>query len=171
MVPSDPAIIGLIGVVLGAVISEVGAIVRTRWQEGAADARTEAEFYLERRVDALTNLYSQLEETHRALNDNLGLDSGQEDKYWDEVQPKVAEFRISVRRDGIWIFEEQDELDELLHETLGQFRQASRHIQRQMTSQKGGPDIFDLREFQDTYEEARSALREELNRPIQRLED
>lgn len=169
MVSLSPEIIGLIGVVLGAVLNEAGAIARTTWQEDAEDTRTQAEFHLERRVEALTNLYSQLEETHRALNDNLGLDPEYEDKYWDEIQPKVAEFRNTVRQDGIFLI--TDEKDEIIHEALGQFRMASIQIQRQVTNQNNLPNNFDLGEFQDTYEEARSALKEELNRPIRELED
>jgi hypothetical protein len=164
----SPALIGLIGVVLGAVISEVGAIARTKSQEGAADTRTQAEFYLDRKVDALTNLYSQLEETHRTLNDNMGLDPEDEEKYWEEVQPKVSEFRNAVRRDGIFLSKEQDEL---LHEALGQFRQASIHIQAQVEGRNRAPDHLNLKEFTDTYDDARSALKEELNRPIRELED
>lgn len=169
MVSLSPEVIGLIGVVLGAVLNEGGAIIRTRWQEDAENTRTEAEFHLERRVEALTNLSSQLEETHRALNDNLGLDPEYEDKYWDEVQPQVAEFRNTVRQDGIFLI--NDEHDEIIHDALGQFRMASIHIQRQVTEQRNLPDNFDLQEFEDTYQEARSALKEELNRPIRELDD
>ncbi len=98
----------------------------------------------------------------------MGLGPDNEEKYWEEVQPKVAGFRNTIRQDGIYLSEEQDEL---LHEALGQFRQASIHIQAQVEGRDRDPSNFNVREFEDAYEEARSALKEELNRPIQELED
>lgn len=166
---SDPAMIGLIGVIVGAVISEAGAYGRARWTEGEANTRIQAEFLLERKVSSLSNLYFQLEETHRILNDNLSLDPQYEDKYWEEIQPKVSEFRNSVRKDGIYLSAGQDDL---LHEALGQFRQASGHIRARIHHEGEIPEQHhvDLKEFEKAYREARLALKEELNEPIQRLD-
>lgn len=166
----DAALIGLAGVVVGSLITEGGAYIRARGQQDAADTRKQAGYFLERKVNALTDLYSQLEETHRALNDNMGLDSENEEQYWEDVRPKVAKFRNALRQHGIFLSEEQDET---LHEVLGQFRQMDIQIQAQVESERDVPNhlMADLREFEDTYQDARSALKEELNRPIEELEE
>lgn len=166
----DSALIGLAGVIIGSLITAGGGFLRAKWQQDAADTRKQAGYFLERKVNALTDLYSQLEETHRVLNDNLGLEPENEDQYWEEVRPKVADFRNALRKHGIFLSEEQDEI---LHDALGQFRQVDIQIQAQVESERDVPDHLraDLQEFLDTYREARSALKEELNRPIQELEE
>lgn len=164
------AMIGLAGVILGSLITAGGGLLRARWQQDAADTRKQAGYFLERKVNALTDLYSQLEETHRALNDNLGLEPENEDQYWEDVRPKVADFRNALRQYGIFLSEEQDEI---LHEALGQFRQVDIQIQAQVESNRDVPDHLraDLHDFMDAYQDARSALKKELNRPIEELEE
>lgn len=167
--PNSPWI-GLAGVLLGSLITVGGGLLRARWQQDAADTRKQAGYFLERKVNALTDLYSQLEETHRALNDNLGLEPETEDQYWEEVRPKVANFRNALRQHSIYLSEEQDDI---LHEALGQFRQVDIQIQAQVESNRDVPDHLraDLKDFRDAYQEARSALKQEFNRPIEELEE
>lgn len=164
------ALIGLAGTILGASITALAGFLGVKLQADAADTRKQAGYFLERKVNALTDLYSQLEETHRALNDNIGLEPESEDHYWEDVRPKVANFRNALRQHGIFLSEEQDET---LHEALGQFRQVDIQIQAQVESNRDVPDHLraDLKDFMDAYENARSALKEELNRPIEELEE
>lgn len=56
------ALIGLAGVVLGSLITAGGGLLRARWQQDAADTRKQAGYFLDRKVNALTDLYSQLDQ-------------------------------------------------------------------------------------------------------------
>jgi molecular chaperone GrpE (heat shock protein) len=138
--------------------------------------RRRAEYILEKEVNSLINLYEKTEECHSIVQDYASATSKDPDtiptkEYYDEVKPKLRSLRKSIRQNGIFLTEEEQQ--EHFNPVLGQVRQADVEIGwRQDNPDQEPPEQLrmDWSEFIDSFENARNFTRQKLRERITALE-
>lgn len=157
--------------VLGAGITAVLSWFTTTKRIDSTNKRRRAEFYWEREAESLTNLHSKLEECHRTITSHS--DPHEEKSYIpketheDEVLSTIEAFRTALRRDGIYLSEENHDT---LNEALGQFYRSTNSIDWGFDSDDKRKELKELDLMAEKYSKAKRALQEQINEPIEEFE-
>ncbi|WP_225336243.1 hypothetical protein [Halomicrobium urmianum] len=168
----DSAVLGVVGVVIGAVLQHVGALANLHRQQAAQDRRLQSQERIRFKVESLVELFQQLDTTHRILNDNSNTASNSpssisQQDFMNDIKPAVDEYRDVMRKNQIYLTDDQYND---MEEALGRFRESLNFIQWKIQNPGRNPPNHRQMPwigFMDAYEEATETLREEINAPIE----
>ena len=104
------ALIGFFGVVIGAAISASVTVYATNRQQTEANKRLRAEYYMERKVEAMAELHAELEDCFQTIEDFLDEMSRTTSvsEYEENVEPKIESFHKTLMKHSIYLTEEQE---------------------------------------------------------------
>lgn len=126
------ALIGFFGVVIGAIISASVTIYATnrqqeeankrlRQQQEEANKRLRAEYYMERKVKAMTELHAELEDCFQTVDDFIDemFRTTPVSEYEENIEPKIESFHKAFMKHSIYLTEEQEQVLFSMHMQLG----------------------------------------------------
>ncbi|NHN58118.1 MULTISPECIES: hypothetical protein [Halorussus] len=176
----DSTVIGILGVIVGAGISEVGAHFRNKRQQEATDKRLAtrqilenkrqvAEHILGRKVDILLDCYAEMEATHREVTRYLiTIQEGEEYEHPQEIPEMYVDSLEAIRKANVFL---PPSKSEELYNFIDEVRKSSIHIQNESNgSDSEYADKFQEDAFQEAYSEARKVIESELRGPLEHLE-
>lgn len=173
-------IVGVGGTLLGAVTTGIFNWISTnqriradrenlKIREQNQTDRQRGEYYLEKKVDALMDLYAVLEETRREykrLADQAGYGGISQEEY-SNVIDRYYEYKRATDRAAVFLSEGE-------HETLLQvfsfIHDLNSYLKRSIDNSDATEySEFDLAEYNNRFNEAEEVLKKELNGPIEAL--
>jgi len=115
------ALIGFFGVVIGAIISASVTIHATNKQQEEANKRLRAEYYMERKVEAMAELHAELEDCFQTIEDFLDEMSRTTpvSEYEENVEPKIESFHKTFMEHSIYLTKEQEQALFSMHMQFG----------------------------------------------------
>jgi len=174
------ALIGFFGVVIGAAISASVTIYATnRQQEEAnkrlhqqqeeANKRLRAEYYMEKKVEAMAELHAELEDCFQTV-DNFITEISRTtplSDYEENVEPKIDSFHKTLMKNSIYLTEEQEQI--LFHMKL-QFGMIGADIEDHLTADEenwGQEPRTHQGNLRESWEESKGVLKKEMDVPPQ----
>lgn len=174
------ALIGFFGVVIGAIISASVTIYATnrqqeeankrlRQQQEEANKRLRAEYYMERKAQAMADLHAELEDCFQAIEDFLDEMSRTTpvSEYENNVETKVDSFHKAFMRHSLYLTEEQERA---LFDMKSQFIMISADIEDFLTAEEENWDEEPRTHqgnLRDARDEAKEVLKREMDIPPQ----
>ena len=171
----------VLGVLVGGFFTLAGYIsgglinyYRTRTEVRAEDRRLRAELYMERKVEALTNLHAELEECQRGLMkilDKAPFEGFGENGEMEEADKLIEEFEIAMDEASIYLSEEQHETILDFFETLGDVNSSINGWAFETVEMRDG-DLYKerRRSLISGYREVKEILQDEIREPIEELD-
>jgi len=163
------ALIGFFGVVIGAIISASVTIHATNKQQEEANKRLRAEYYMERKVEAMAELHAELEDCFQTLDDFIDemSRSMSVSKYEENVEPKIESFHKMFMEHSIYLTEEQEQA--LIHMHM-QFGMIGADIKDFLTADEEEWDDEPRTHqgnLREAWEDAKEVLKREMDVPPQ----
>lgn len=132
--------------------------------------RRKGEFYLEKKVEILMDLYRALEESrteYKRVADKAGY-GGISDEEYDRVVEQHRQYRSVMDRASAFLSEEQREIllgvSNILYDTNGYLDRARNHPDQVDYSE------FMISDFNDVFNTAEEMLKQEMREPIEDIE-
>lgn len=166
---SDVVISALVGGVTGSTITAITQLYATMKQQRAETERRQAEFYLELKVGALTDLHSALDSCYRTIDDHYkkNEESVGRENYLEEVVPSLEEYERTLSQVAIYL---DDNEKEKLESALRELRRGVMSLQDKAISVEYEPREIDWESLDSAYDSAKDILRNQMNEPIKQLE-
>lgn len=162
------ALVGGGAAVAGSFVQAWFARQNIKDQISAENERRRAEHILKRETDALMELYRDTEKCHTIVQDYASTSSVDSeaispDEYYDEVKPELRSLRSSIRQNGIFLSEQEQQ--EHFNPVLGQVRQADVEIEWRQNHPDRNPPAevqMDWKKFIESFNSAREFMREKV---------
>lgn len=166
---SDLVMSALVGGVAGSSITAIIQLYTTIRQQKSETERHQAEFYLEHKVGALTDLHEALDNCYRIIDDyyKKNEESVSREGYIGEVVPSLEDCKRSRSQAAIYL---DDDEEEKLESALREFRIGVMALQDKASSVDYEPREIDWDSLDAAYDEAMDMLRNQMNGPIEQLD-
>lgn len=166
---SDVIISAFVGGVAGSIITAITQVYTTNKQQKAETKRRHAEFYVEPKVQTLTDLHSALDGCYRTIDDfyKKNRESVTREDYLEELVPKLNEYEQLLTRASIYLnADEKKKMENALRE----LRLGVMSIQDKTVPDGPEPREIDWESLHAACDGARGVLRGQMSEPIRNLE-
>jgi len=157
------ALVGFIGVIVGAVISAVVTVYTTNKKQEAANRRLREKQYLEKKVEKMTELHAELDDCFQTIEDFLENMSHTTppSEYEEVVEPKIESFHKTFLRNSIYLTEDQKKA---IFDVKMQFGMIGADIEDFLKKEDWDEEPRTHQgNLRDSWEEAKDMLKEEMD--------
>jgi len=166
---SDVIISALVGGVAGSIITSITQLYTSNKKQKAETKRRHAEFYIEPKVQTLTDLHSALDDCRRTIDDysKRNRESISREDYLEEVVPTLSEYRQLLTRADIYMNNNEKQK---MENALRELQLGVMSIQDKTIPDGPEPREIDWESLDDAYDGARSVLQGQISEPVEKFE-
>jgi hypothetical protein len=172
---SDTVIAAVIGGLSGSVVTAIGGLYRELKKQEQENTRRRAEFYLQRKVEVVSDLHATLEECVRdylSLLDEVPMEEYGQNNEIEQAEQLLSDFEIAMDNASIYISEEHYSEVVEMYEYLNRLQSSFVGWSYEPREVRADELLTERRQnLVEQYQKVKTMLRSEVRSPLEKLEE